>query len=229
MRYQMHVPITIQALGNEGFFVKYNDMTLIFDPITGDNFLNMPSSQLYVKLILVTHAHWDHFNIEMIRKIACPTTRIIGPAPVATELRKHKMSQQIVEMEPLEYGESCHLKIDNVDITAFRTVHNKSHNSYLVSFPDFRLFHDGDNELTNSVPVEDIGKVNVLFLCPWQESRWEKFIDRLKPEYWVIMHLTDDEYNELERGVFFNGISNYVPRVPVVLRPGQKIEIQRRR
>lgn len=226
--YPIHVPIIIQALGNEGFFVKYNDMVLIFDPIAGDNFLNIPFSQLDVNLILITHGHWDHFNIEMIRKIASPTTRIIGPAPVVNALRKHKISKQIVEMEPLEYGKSCHLKIDNVNITAFRTVHNKSHNSYLVSFPNFRVFHDGDNELTNSVPVEHIDKVNVLFLCPWQGSRWEIFIDRLKPEYWVIMHLTDDEYDELERGVFFNGVSNYVPCVPVVLRPGQKIEIQQK-
>jgi L-ascorbate metabolism protein UlaG (beta-lactamase superfamily) len=221
----MSIPVRIQALGNEGFLVQYSNAVLIFDPISDDIPSKALTSQLNVDFILVTHDHWDHFNLDLICKIARPTTRIIGPQPVANILRKHKMAKYVIEMEPLKYGTNCHLKINNVDITAFKTVHSKSHNSYLVSFPAFRFFHDGDNERTDILPVEQIGKLNVLFLCPWQGSEWEKFIERLKPEHWIIMHLTESEYDELERGVFFDGITDHVPMAPLVLRPGEKIEL----
>jgi len=106
-------------------------------------------------------------------------------------------------------------------ITAFLTFHGQAHNSYLIELPGFRCFHDGDNEKTPRLDAAVLGKLDALMLGPWQGSGWVNCIERLAPQRYFLMHLTDEELAEHAQDRFLPDLCDHVPKGLVVLRPGE--------
>ncbi|MBA4386531.1 MAG: hypothetical protein C0404_01040 [Verrucomicrobia bacterium] len=190
-----------------------------------------PESVTHADLLLVTHAHHDHFKPAAIVDVASRTKAVVvGPERITTCLRGKLPGPQLVEMEPAESdcgpARSVSITLPSAKITAFRTFHSEGHNSYLVETPDFRLFHDGDNEDTRRLDVDAIGRIDALFLCPWQGSGCSGFIRRLSPRYWFLIHMTDGELDEHEAGTFLPSLCEDVPPNVVALRPGQSFRIK---
>ena len=168
-------------------------------------------------VILVTHAHLDHFLPGETAIVAEHTgARVVGPATVIDALKGKLPPESLIEMEPprksrQEPAASVHARLGAVAITAFRTFHGRDHNSYLVEMPGFRFLHDGDNEDTRMLPPDALGRLDALFIGPWQGSGWDKFVDKVKPAKWFLMHLTTDELKQHDEGKFLPPLCRKVP------------------
>lgn len=228
----------ILLVGNEGFRLRTGGRTLFIDAFWG----GFPSGGMTrafraadvseADLILITHGHWDHFSTREVADVASRTNaRVIAPAPVIELLGKCLPSAQLLGLEPPQatgsaLAHTAAVECASLKITAYRTSHGKAHNSYLVEAPDFRWFHDGDNEDTARLPVEALGELDALFLCPWQGSGWVEFVEQLSPGRWLLMHLSDEEVQAHARGAFLPELCERVP-IPdriVALAPGEALK-----
>ncbi|HPD17585.1 MAG TPA: MBL fold metallo-hydrolase [Planctomycetota bacterium] len=224
----------ITLIGNEGFRIATPAVTLLIDAFYGaiPGLASAPAlaaaDATRVDLILVTHAHWDHFQADEVAAAARRTgAKVVGPGAVTQALRGAVAPEALVKLEPAAarkgFALSEKVELPGATITAFRTFHAMGHNSYLVETPGFRFFHDGDNEDTRRVDPEALGALDALFIGPWQGSGWVEFVERLAPARWFLMHLSEEELDQHEAGEFLADLCDHVPLPDrlVVLRPGQ--------
>lgn len=162
--------------------------------------------------ILVTHDHWDHFCPRRTAAAAQDGATVIAPSPVIRRLRGKAPETTLVALDPdgAEGASACRVA-GSVRVTAFRTRHGRFHNSYLVETARYRLFHDGDSEDTRPLDVRHLAPVDVLFLCPWQGSDWVRFVTRLAPRVWHLVHLSEEERAAHHAGRFLPELCDAVP------------------
>ena len=224
----MSVEVTL--IGNEGFRIVTEAMRIYVDAFSGwlpGVTVRRGDEDAEADLILVTHGHWDHFDAGRVAQAAARSgARVAGPASVIRRLRKKVAGEALVELEPEHAGRegkaaAQKATIGEATVTAFRTFHGSDHNSYLVETAGFRFFHDGDNEDTRGIDAAALGKVDALFIGPWQGSDWVAFIEALSPTRWFLMHLSDAELDQHEAGKFLPELCDHVPAGLVTLRPGQ--------
>lgn len=225
----------ITLIGNEGFRITTESGAIFTDPfyaavpgVAGKRVIR-PEHVTEADLILVTHSHWDHFRANEVAEVATRTgAHVVGPADVIGRLRGKAPDEALVEMEPdvTRGGKPfAHVTDDlaHARVTAFRTYHGRMHNSYLVETPTFRFFHDGDNETTQRLDASMLQALDALLIGPWQGSGWVEFIEALAAKRYFLMHLTEEEIDEIEAGTFLPAICDHVPLPDrlVVLRAGQ--------
>ena len=224
----------ITLLGNEGFRIDAGGRVIYIDafysamPGVAGSAVVGPAEVDHADLILVTHAHWDHFSARKVLEVARRTGAVVvGPAAVTGELADGLPAPKLVTLEPPlaplpQAAQSAKAELPGVAVTAMRTFHGEGHNSYLVETPAGRLFHDGDNGDTRRIDAGPLGRLDALLIGPWQGSGWVEFIERLSPRRYFLMHLTDSELDEHEAGRFLPEICDRVPEGLVVLRPGER-------
>ncbi len=228
----------ITAIGNEGFCISTDSATIYIDafysPMRGVAGVPSICSEDVAKadLILVTHRHWDHFDPVGLAEAASRTgASVIGPAATIGDLQGKVPDSKLIGMDPKPSDKRRGVPFLTKSfpfgsVSAFRTDHGDEHNSYLVELPGFRFFHDGDNENTRVLDVSSIGKLDALMIGPWYGSGWVEFIEKLAPREYLLMHLTEEELADHEKGKFLPEICDRVPEGLVVLRPGQHCEFE---
>ena len=224
----------ITLIGNEGFRIDTGSVVLFIDAFYGALPGVAGTPGLHAReietadLILVTHSHWDHFKSLEVAHVARHTRApVAGPHAVIDALRGELPDDLLVQLEPPRGG--CEkIELPMATVTAFRTWHAMGHNSYLVEAPGCRFFHDGDNEDTRRLDPEAIGRLDALFIGPWQGSGWVRFIEKLDPARWFLMHLSDEELDQHEAGEFLPDLCGHVPLPDrlVTLRPGQSFAME---
>ena len=231
----------IMLIGNEGFRVTVGAAHIYTDPFYGSipgvagASRVIPRDVTQADLILITHAHWDHFDADAVADVAVRTgASVVGPNSVVRALQGNVPDDALVELEPPRVrgggpaaAETAELPVATV--TAFRTDHSRDHNSYLVETPTFRFFHDGDNEKTRCLDVPALGQVDALLIGPWRGSGWVEFIENLSPTRYFLMHMTEEEFDEIDAGTFFPRVCDHVPDGLVVLRPGESFVFEQRK
>jgi len=227
----MSVEITL--IGNEGFRVAAPSATVYVDafysPIRGVAGVPSMCSEDVSKadLLLITHAHWDHFNAFGVADAASRTNAfVIGPSHAIEELSGKVEASRLISMDPPRQDSRKGVPFAKKNfpfgsVSAFRTDHGEEHNSYLVELGGFRFFHDGDNEDTRILDVSAIGRLDALMIGPWYGSGWAEFIEKVAPKKCFLMHMTEEELADHEKGKFLPEICSRVPEGLVVLRPGQ--------
>jgi len=226
---------TVTLIGNEGFRIDTPDATIFIDAFYGaiPGVAGTPALRARkvekADLILVTHAHWDHFQAADVARVARRTgAAVVGPGAVIQELEGVLPAEALVKLEPTRaartgFALSEKAILPAATITAYRTFHAMGHNSYLVETPSFRFFHDGDNEDTTRLDAAALGRLDALFIGPWLGSGWVDFIEKLAPARWFLMHLSDEEFDQHEAGTFLPDLCDHVPLPDrlITLRPGQ--------
>ena len=220
--------VEITALGNAGFAVSFDQRRLLIDPYIvelPDVPLSQPESLHTDDLILITHSHWDHLTVGAVEVAAQRGVKVVGPEPVQRKLGRRLPPDALTVLEPATTGARAAARFGEVEVTAFRTLHGQGHNSYLVTFPGFRLFHDGDNEHSECLDRAALQGLDALMICPWQGSGWVEFIEALNPGCWLLMHVTPEELAAHERGQFFPDLCDHVPLPDrlLALWPGQTV------
>lgn len=235
---------TVTLIGNEGFHIAAGGAAVFVDafytpvPWVGSAPAahvgpGVAPGQLPAEVILVTHAHYDHFARGEVQEAALRTgASVAGPHSVCKALQDRLPRQQLVELEPsppADGGFALPLTADvgAVRISAFRTRHSRDHNSYLVEMPGFRFFHDGDNERTACLDAAALRPLDALLIGPWRGSGWPDFVRAVAAGRWFLMHLTDDEVRQHEAGTFLPD-SCGCPDAPanlIVLHPGESISL----
>lgn len=173
----------IEYIGQCGFIIKSDDISIAIDPVLSDLCENgqsirlyppaYPASELDVDYILCTHDHIDHMDILTITDAMNnhKDTRIVVPKGCIPMLSSIESSRII----GIGDKETVFLEDDKVSITGISTahpVHQLDENgldrnlAYAVIVGNKRLVHLGDTYYTERLEkaLASLGKIDVLFL-----------------------------------------------------------------
>ncbi|MBN2385161.1 MBL fold metallo-hydrolase [bacterium] len=220
----------IISLGNAGFLVSDGSMGIVIDPycaVPGWNSFLKRLANKRIVAIVITHGHWDHFEPREVVALAQDRNAlVVCPHQVSHRLFNLNLNPELnAELEPTSADRIVRSIGVDLTISAYRTEHGSEHNSYLLEWRGFRLFHDGDNENTRLLDWDSLCGLDGLMLCPWQGSGWVEFIEHIRPRHWFLMHLDSSELEAHDRELFLPELCDHIPQTPIALRPGQTYEI----
>jgi L-ascorbate metabolism protein UlaG (beta-lactamase superfamily) len=155
-------------LGHSTVLLKIDGVTIVTDPVfsqrVGLNFGPMTiglkrlvEPALRVKqiprpdLILLSHAHMDHFDLPSLRALESKATRVVTAAKTGDLLRAKRYGG----VDELSWGEAA--RIGDVSVRAFEVNHwgarmrsdtYRGFNGYLIETPRYRIVFGGDTAVT---------------------------------------------------------------------------------
>lgn len=150
---------TIHNLGHSSIMIEYNNLIIHIDPRSSEaNYDLLPDADL----ILITHGHSDHYDVNALNKIKKTGTKLICNQEVKN---KNTYTGTIYVMNN---GDS--LKINDIPIKAvpaYNVINANNHpkgvgNGYILSIGEKRIYIAGDTE--NIPEMSTFGKVNYAFL-----------------------------------------------------------------
>ncbi|MCL2000706.1 MAG: MBL fold metallo-hydrolase [Planctomycetes bacterium] len=227
--------LRVTSTGNAGVFLENAQGRLYVDsffrgvPGVGSAPILPGGKAQEADLILITHAHYDHLHPEEVRDAALASgAKVAGPVEVIRLLKKFLPADRLILLESPERKKppsSASVAVGNIFITSFRTYHMRGHNSYLIEMGGVRILHDADNERTQPFDLGLLGRIDVLFLCPWAGSGAGTFVQTLNPGKWFLIHMTDEEIEQHRAGSFLPGLVSPVPEGVIALCGGESLEI----
>ena len=227
--------LTITSTGNAGVRLENGAGSLYIDsffreaPGVGGRPILRGDAAKPADLILLTHGHRDHLDPrETLAAAHAAGATVAGPESALRPFRDALPPERLLLLEPEEDMKppaTVSAAVGGISLTAFRTYHARGHNSYLVEMGGVRIFHDADNEFTQFLDPDALGRVDLLLLCPWAGSEAGDFIARLKPGKWLLIHMNDEEIADHREGRFLPGLVSPIPEGVVALAPGETLEI----
>ncbi len=229
------MPLSITSLGNAGVFLHnaagrvYIDAFFQEAPgVGGKPFLKGADAEP-ADLILITHPHHDHMNKKETAAAANKSGALVaGPARAVAALQSSIAAERLTALEPRESArppDSVTARFGDIAVTAFRTYHGSDHNSYLIEMDGTRIYHDADNEYTQPLDLAQLGRIDLLLLCPWAGSGAGEFVNKLQPRHWLLIHMTESEIAQHRAGAFLPHLIAPVPDGVGALAPGESMEI----
>ena len=156
--------ITIQPITHGTVVFEWNGTTIYVDPYGGgEKFtdLNKPD------IIIITHAHGDHLNIETLNSIDTSEATFVVPKSVADELPKSMKENVII----LNNGDSKTIKSIPISAIAMYNLPNDDTarhkkgwgNSYTITLNDKKIYVSGDTE---DIPeMRALKNIDIAFIC----------------------------------------------------------------
>jgi len=153
--------IIITFIGHGTLMFEFQDKIIHVDPVSREaNYEHMPEADL----VLITHEHGDHLDMEVLSMICNEDTKVI-----LTERCKKRGAEGTV-MHNGDSVEMCGLNIKAVP--AYNIVHKRSSgesyhpkgagNGYVVDFADKRVYIAGDTE--NIPEMKNLENIDIAFL-----------------------------------------------------------------
>ncbi len=153
--------LEIGFIGHGSLMMKWKNKIIHVDPYGKvGNYSKLPKADL----ILVTHDHFDHFDLDAIRKIKKENTIIIY-----TKKCEEKLKGGIV-MKNGDFRTVLDVKIEA--LPAYNIVHKRSDgipfhpkgegNGYVLTFDDLRVYIAGDTE--NIPEMKELKNIHIAFL-----------------------------------------------------------------
>jgi L-ascorbate metabolism protein UlaG (beta-lactamase superfamily) len=157
-------------LGHSTVLLKIEGVTILTDPVFSEKVgLDLGITTLGLKrivapalarretprpdIILLSHAHMDHFDLASLRALESDRTRVITAAKTSDLLR----APQYAAVSELAWNEE--IRIGDVAIRAFEVKHwgarmrsdtYRGFNGYAIETPRYRVIFGGDTALTDS-------------------------------------------------------------------------------
>jgi L-ascorbate metabolism protein UlaG (beta-lactamase superfamily) len=142
-------------------------------------------------LILITHAHFDHFQPHEIERLRKPSTKLVAPKDVAAEL-----SGDVTAVAPGESHEVGGLKVETVP--AYNVVeerldmHPKRNGwvGYVFEFGGRRYYHGGDTDALPELETiaTDVAMVPIGGTYTMDAQEAADFVKAMGPGLAVPMH-----------------------------------------
>jgi L-ascorbate metabolism protein UlaG (beta-lactamase superfamily) len=157
-------------LGHSTVLLKIEGVTILTDPVFSDTVgLDLGVTTLGLKrivapaltrretpspdIVLLSHAHMDHFDLASLRSLESNRTRVIT-APKTSDLLRPAQYSAVSEL-----AWNDEIRIGSVVIRAFEVKHwgarmrsdtYRGYNGYLIETPRYRVVFGGDTALTDS-------------------------------------------------------------------------------
>ena len=157
-------PLIITFIKHGSLMFEYNDQTIHIDPVVrmGD-YNKMPDADL----ILITHHHGDHLDLNAIEEVRKPNTRI-----VATKMCI-KNSEELSDVVIMDNGDVKSVTGLEIHAVPAYNIKNKRDNGepyhkkgegngYVIRFGDKKVYIAGDTE--NIPEMRKLGDIEVAFL-----------------------------------------------------------------
>jgi L-ascorbate metabolism protein UlaG (beta-lactamase superfamily) len=153
--------LVIQVLGHASLMMSYQGKIIHIDPFSKiADYKKMPKADL----ILITHGHIDHLDLEAIKNIKTQKTKIIGTREV---------SQKLPNVFVMKNGDTKALDGLIIEaMPAYNIVHTRSSgvpfhpkgegNGYVITFGDKRVYVAGDTE--NIPEMKQLKNIDIAFL-----------------------------------------------------------------
>jgi L-ascorbate metabolism protein UlaG (beta-lactamase superfamily) len=119
---------------------------IYFDPY------NMDKDFHDADIIFITHDHYDHYDINSIKKIVKEDTYIVIPHTLKEEVSKYFDSKYIFEVDP-----GCEYLVNGLSFRTVRAynIHKKFHPKennwvgYIIEINNIKYYIAGDTDITN--------------------------------------------------------------------------------
>jgi L-ascorbate metabolism protein UlaG (beta-lactamase superfamily) len=209
-------------LGHTTVLLKVDGTTILTDPVfstrVGLNFgpvtigikrlveVALPVEDLPpIDLIVLSHAHMDHFDIPSLRELENPNTRVVTASQTADLLRPKRYAQ----VHELRWRESA--RAGAARVTAFQVEHwgarmrsdvYRGYNGYVIEVGNRRILFGGDTAYTTSFksirsskPV-DLAIMPIGAYDPWirvhcnPEQAWDMANDAGAEHFLPVHHQT---------------------------------------
>jgi L-ascorbate metabolism protein UlaG (beta-lactamase superfamily) len=159
-------------------FVVYVDPWGVTDDVPAD-------------VILITHAHFDHFQPTEIERLRGPSTKLVAPADVAREL-----SGDMTAVAPGESHEVGGLRFETVpayNIAEERLDMHPQRNrwvGYVLEFEGRRFYHGGDTDALPELEslATDVAMVPIGGTYTMDAEEAAGFVKAMSPGLAVPMH-----------------------------------------
>jgi len=153
--------LRISFVGHGSLILEYGGKVIHIDPYGQlADYSKMPDADL----ILITHEHPDHLDLDAISKILKDSTIIVANPGAAAKVEGARV------MKNGDRSEVMGLSIEAVP--AYNIIHKRDNgepfhppgrdNGYLLTFADKRVYIAGDTE--NIVEMKNLGHVDIAFL-----------------------------------------------------------------
>lgn len=219
-------------LGHSSVLLKIDGFTVLTDPVlSGRVGLNFGPVTLGLKrivapaltasevpqpdLILLSHAHMDHFDIPSLRALESRHTQVVTAAKTGDLLRTKKYGA----VNELGWGEE--VRFGDVRVRGFEVNHwgarmrsdtYRGFNGYLIETPRYRVIFGGDTAMTNSFrKLRAVRPVNLAIMPigaynPWIRAHCtpeqalrmanDAGADVLLPVHHQTFNLSNEPYHE---------------------------------
>lgn len=156
--------ITIQPITHGTVVFEWNNITVYADPYGGaEKFksINPPD------IIIITHAHGDHLNIETLKGLNTSNTTFVVPQSVADELPK-EMKKDVIVLNNEDSKEVKGVLITAVAMYNLPNDDTARHkkgwgNSYVINLNNKRIYISGDTE---DIPeMRALKNIDIAFIC----------------------------------------------------------------
>ena len=149
--------VVMQPRTHATILLSWQDKTIYVDPTNTTAYTGVPKADL----ILITHAHSDHFNTAAINAVRGTNAVIVVSQDVYNQLTSPQKSIARV----LAYGASTNLfGVDVQAVPAYNSYHPfGTGNGYVLTIGGRRLFVSGDTG--NTVEMRALTNIDVAFVC----------------------------------------------------------------
>jgi L-ascorbate metabolism protein UlaG (beta-lactamase superfamily) len=178
-------PLDITFLGHGTLMLKFNDKVIHIDPFTRvADYSNLPKADL----ILITHEHHDHLDLDALSKIQTEKTVVI-----LTETCAQQLDGGIV----MQNGDVHTFDLVTVEaVPAYNLLHKRENgqpfhpkgvgNGYILTFGDTRVYVAGDTEnIPEMKAVADAANAfrpDILYPYHFGNTDTSELVDLLKEE-----------------------------------------------
>jgi L-ascorbate 6-phosphate lactonase len=156
--YKNHTPpdslIDVYWLGGSGYIIKFDDkITLCIDPYLSDSVERLhgferlspapiSADQLTCDILLISHEHGDHMDVDSIDTIYAgnPEMKVFAPASCDEFLREHCPGYTLVKAGDRE-------RVSDITVTALKADHGELSPDalgFMLTYKDRKIFFTGD-------------------------------------------------------------------------------------
>ena len=151
--------IIFTPIHHSTFVIQTSEKTIFVDPVgDAEPFASFSSPDI----ILITHSHGDHLNVELVNKLKTDKTVIIVPKSVYDELGYGEILEN---GETETYSDMVIEAIPMYNLTEGRlNFHKKGQgNGYVITIQDKRVYITGDTE--DIVEMRNLKDIDFAFIC----------------------------------------------------------------
>jgi L-ascorbate metabolism protein UlaG (beta-lactamase superfamily) len=149
----------IHPIGHASFVMSWNGKMIYNDPTNGGAaYASFPRADV----ILVSHSHGDHYDINTLNAVRGPTGVIVVPQAIYSSTAFAALRPNAV---PLQYGQTTNILGIHVEaVPAYNGNHLYGvNNAYIITLADKRIFTSGD--CGDGMEIRGVTNIDVAFLA----------------------------------------------------------------